>query len=151
MDIFTFESDHQNQNSSIETINFNANDPETFITPLNYATARRIEQARTILKNYSLLLFHANEAKEPVSITRMKWKAKLCKDWTPELEKELFSSSRDSSHEIQSGNNYHNTVTYVTPSNNFIDLNQQDSRPSSFTSSFSPSSLKSSPFLNNRF
>ena len=127
-DIFDFDSSEsiaQNRSSSIESVNFNSDEPEQISVPLNYQTARRIEQAKTILKNYSLLAYESIQTGEPICLIKAKFIAKLCRNWTPEKEKEIFYND----------GNFTNFKDYtiVTPSNAFIEIDDIPNN-SSFTS-----------------
>lgn len=129
-DIFAFDSSENipQNSSSIESINFNAEDTEEISVPLNYQTARRIEQAKAMLKNHSLLAYESIQTGEPISLIKAKLKAKLCPNWTPEKEKELFYTERN----VTNCKDY----TIVTPSHIFIEIDDVPHN-SSFASSFS--------------
>lgn len=126
-EIFAFDSSENVTNegaSSIESINLDAEDFEPLSTPLNYQTVRRIEHAKTLLRNHSLLAYQSIQTGEPISLIRAKLKAKLSPNWTPEKEKDLFSG------DIKNCRDY----TIVTPSNNFIEID--DPHNGSYASSY---------------
>jgi hypothetical protein len=146
-DIFAFDSSEnitQNySSSSIECINFTAEEPEQISAPFNYQTARRIEQAKSMLKNHSLIAYESIQTGQPICLIKAKLKAKLCPEWTPEKEIELF----DTEGNITNCKDY----TIVTPSHTFIEIDDVPHN-SSYASSFgapsthktySPSSFKS--------
>ena len=144
-DIFAFDSSENitQGGPSIESINFNAEEPEEFSVPLNYQTTRRIEKAKETLKNHSLIAYESIQSGEPICLIKAKLKAKLCPNWTPEIEKEIFSTEGN----IANCRDY----TIVTPSHTFIEIDDV-SHNSSFISSFgggssykaySPASFKS--------
>lgn len=147
-DIFIFDSSESAQidgSSLMETINFSANEPQNISEPLNYQTTRRIEQARSMLKNHSLLAYESIQTGQPISLIKAKLKAKLSPNWTIEKEKEIFSNN-DSS--LATCKDY----TIVTPSHTFIEIDDtphNNSFASSFGASgsykatFSPASFKS--------
>ena len=145
VDIFAFDSsENVSQNySSIESINFDSEEAEQLSASLNYQTARRIEQAKAMLRNHSLMAYESIQTGEPLSLIKAKLKAKLSPNWTPEKEQELFYTERN----ISNCRDY----TIVTPSHNFIEIDDVPHN-SSFASSFgaassyktySPSSFKS--------
>lgn len=144
-DIFAFDSSENiaHGGPSIESINFNAEEPEEFSFTLNYQTTRRIEQAKAMLKNHSLIAYESIQTGEPISLIKAKLKAKLCPNWTPEIEKEIFYTEGN----ISNCRDY----TIVTPSHTFIEVDDVPHN-SSFASSFgtnssyktySPASFKS--------
>lgn len=144
-DIFAFDSSENfsHGSSSIETINFTADESENICVPLNYQTARRIEQAKKILKSHSLLAYESIQTGEPISLIKAKLRAKLCPNWTPDKEKEIFHSEGN----VLNFRDY----TIVTPSHTFIEIDDIPHN-SSFTGSFgaansykafSPASFKS--------
>lgn len=104
----------------------------------DYQTARRIQNATTILNNHSLLALNASEGNEPITLIRAKFLAMLNPNWTPEKETELFSSKCfQKSLEFSKS-----STTFVTPSNSMLET-FEESRPASYSSSFSPNSFKS--------
>lgn len=144
-DIFDFDSSENiaQNSSSIESVNFNSDEHAQFSVPLNYQTARRIEQAKAILKNYSLLAYESIQTGEPICLIKAKLIAKLCPNWTPEKEKEIFYTEGS----VTNSKEY----TIVSPSHTFIEVDDIPHN-SSFTSSFgaansyktySPASFKS--------
>lgn len=152
-DIFTFDSSENVNNeavSSLESINFAAEEPEHVTIPLNYQTTRRIEQARAMLKNHSLLAYESIQTGQPISLIKAKLKAKLSPNWTPEKEKQIFLSDFNMSN--------CRDFTIVTPSHTFIEIDDVPHN-CSFTSSygasgsykaaFSPTSFKSPDRLKN--
>lgn len=151
-DIFVFDSSENNEaTSSIESINFSAEDPQSLVIPLSYQTTRRIEQARAMLKNHSLLAYESIKSGDPISLVKAKLKAKLSPNWTPEKEKEIFSSDFNTA----TCRDY----TIVTPSHTFIDIDDTPHNSSfassfgaasgSYKSTFSPASFKSPDRLKN--
>lgn len=146
-DIFLFDSseniNNNHETSSIESINFTADEPENVVIPLNYQTTRRIEQARAMLKNHSLLAYEAIQTGQPISLIKAKLKAKLSPNWTIEKEKQIFSNDSN----IGTCREY----TIVTPSHTFIEIDDAPHN-SSFTSSFGASgSYKAAAFSPSSF
>ena len=153
-EMFAFDSSENIQTpalerSSIESVNFNEeNDESNYQTTLNYQTVRRIEQAKAMLRNHSLMAYQSLQSGEPISLIKAKLKAKLSPTWTPEKEADMFSPSND-----PPGCDY----TIVTPSHTFIEIDDIPHN-GSFVSSygtvgsyktFSPGSFKSSDRLKN--
>lgn len=136
-DIFDFEGDVAGYEHQIEVINASQESLKGSVK-LPFNVARRIGEAKNILNNHSLLALHAHEQDEPLALTQAKYLARLNPKWTPELEAELFSSRSY----LKSIDPTKSTVTLVTPSANMIDA-LEESRPASYTSSFSPNSFKS--------
>ena len=148
-DIFAFDSNENipQNSSSIESVNFDAEEAENLTVSLNYQTARRIEQAKSMLRNHSLLAYESIQTGEPICLIKAKLRAKLSPNWTPEKEKEIFYSEAN----VSNCRDY----TIVTPSHTFIEIDDVPHN-SSFTSSFgagnsyktySPASFKSSDRL----
>ena len=111
---------------------------ESNVIKYDFQTSRRIQNAKNVLTNHSLLALKANENDESISITRCRYLAMLNPKWTAEIEKELFSVKPSQ----KSFDFTKSSVTLVTPSNNMLEA-LEDSRPSSYSSSYSPSSFKS--------
>lgn len=162
-EIFAFDSAESiqtpinNQNSSsIETINFNNEEGEneedgsSYFTAMNYQTVRRIEQAKAMLRNHSLLAYQSLQTGEPICLIKAKLKIRLSPNWTPELEEDTFSVSAD-----PPSRDY----TIVTPSHTFIEIDNiphNGSFVSSYgtvgsykTATFSPGSFKTSDRVKN--
>jgi hypothetical protein len=111
---------------------------EVNIIKHDFQTARRIQNAKNILSRHSLLILQATENNEPLSMTRCRYLMMLNPKWTPQVEKEILSTkSYQKSFDFTKS-----SVTLVTPSNNMLEP-LEDSRPSSYSSSFSPNSLNS--------
>ena len=139
--IFDFDQDspHAPTSQTIETIEVSEREKSL---KYDFQTARRIEIAKSVLMNQSILALKALENKEPISLTRARYLAMLNPKWNPEIEKEIFTvKSYQKTIDFSKS-----SVTLVTPSNNMLEI-LEDSRPSSYSSSFSPSSFKSSSKL----
>ena len=152
-EIFAFESSEtitspSTVRTSIESVNFDAeNEESAYLTTMDYQTVRRVEQAKSMLRNHSLLAYQSLQTGEPLSLVRAKLKAKLSPNWTPEREADLFAPSSDPPAACPD-------YTVVTPSHAFIevdDIPHNGSFVSSYGSykTFSPGSLKSSDRLKN--
>lgn len=136
-DIFSFDStnseaSHTNENQlnhSIEigNINLTAETCEKLISPLNYQTARRIEHAKTILRDRSLLTLHSLQTGESICRIRAKLFSKLSPSWSPEIENKIFNPSEFD--EVSFVSDY----TIVTPSNTFIEIDNVRSFASSLS------------------
>ena len=155
-EMFAFDSSENiqtpaSERSSIDSVNFNEeNEESNYVTRMNYQTVRRIEQAKMMLRNHSLLVYQSLQSGEPISLIRAKLKAKLSPTWTPEKEAEIFSPSGDPPTACRD-------YTIVTPSHTFIEIDDIPHN-GSFVSSygtvgsyktFSPGSFKSSDRLKN--
>ena len=137
-DIFAFDSSENIVNgSSLESINFEADDSESLLTPVNYQALRRIEHAKSLLRNHSLLAYESMQTGEPICYIRAKLKLKLCTNWTPEREEELLSSDKlkNSSHDY----------TIVTPSHNFVELDEEPQKGGSYGGSYQSGTSFKSP------
>ena len=104
---------------------------EKLIHPLNYQTVRRIEQAKTILKDRSLLILHSVQTGESICRFRAKLLAKLSPSWTPEIENKIFNPSEFNLefNEVSQVSDY----TIVTPSTTFIEIDNIRSFASSLS------------------
>lgn len=160
-EIFAFDSPQISSNfyenvsanlNSIENVNLtltdeNESSPDNnLISPLNYQTARRIEQAKTMLRNHSLLVLQSIQTDESICLIRARLLAKLSPSWSPEIENKMFNQSGIDDAPIIFD------YTIVTPSNTFIEFDNVRSFASSFStvnnsykshSSYSSGSFKS--------
>lgn len=133
-EIFTLDHDFNEQN--IKRIHSN-NNLEQKIS-FNFQTAQRIEQAKSVLRCHSLLALLSEENNEPITITRTRYLARLNPAWSLESEKIIFETkAHQKEFDIMK-----TSLTHVTPSNSMLEV-FEESRPSSYSSSYSPSSFKS--------
>lgn len=136
-EIFNFEDDAGSSDNSLIVEQTELTE-DCVSKKYDFRTARRIQLAKQMLTNQSLLALKSLENEEAIAITRARYLAMLNPHWSTEKEAELFSVNSDQSF-IDFGKS---SLTLITPSSSMVEA-IEDSRPSSYSSSYSPNSFKS--------
>jgi len=108
-----------------DRFNLSQAEAENLCKKYDFTTVKRIEYARKVLGDYSLLLKHSKEAHEPIARTRSKFQAQTLPQWTLQIEKELFDTRPH--HQYI---NKDTPIAVISPSTEFADFGEE-SRPGS--------------------